>query len=109
MQDFLNIGRVSRLAKQAAAEIHRRPYGFKCVRRQFLRYKTDQGARRAVTCFIVMTINDNGAARFVGYSADHIDQSCFSRTIGAQKGEYFALSYFQIDIVQGHETIIIDF
>jgi hypothetical protein len=103
------MGRVLRLAEQAAAEADGRPYGLKGVGVQFLRHEADQRARGAIIPVDVMAADGDAAFAQIGDAADDADQCGLAGAVRAQQREYLAALNIQIDAVQRLESEAVGF
>ena len=74
---------------------------FKRFQRNFLRHKTDQGARRPKIADHVMTANGNAARGWLHNAADRGNQRGFACAIGAQQRQYFTFGNVQTDGFEG--------
>ncbi len=63
LQHLFDMGRILRLAEQAAAEADGRPHGLEGVGVQFLRHEADHRARGAIIPLDVMAVDRDAAAR----------------------------------------------
>jgi hypothetical protein len=98
------MGRVGRLAKEAAAEAHGRPDRLERVRGQFLRDKTDLGSRGPGVADDVMASGHDGASGRIDDPADDIDQRRLACAIGTKQAKYLSLADLQVDFLEGLEA-----
>src|ERR1700724_2706486 len=98
------MGRVGRLAEEAAAEAHGRPDRLERIRGQFLRDKTDHGSRCPVVADDVMTASHDGASGRIDDPADDIDQCRLACAIWAKQAKYLSLADLEVDFLEGLEA-----
>src|SRR5262249_23944401 len=104
----LDMGRVLRLAEQAAAEADGGPDGFKGVSVQFLRHQPDQRTRRAEVADDVMAADRDTARGRVGDAANSADQRGLAGAVRPEQCKNLAASDVEIDVVQRLEAGAVD-
>ena len=101
LEQLLQVGRVRLLAKQATAELDRRPDGFEYVADQLLRHQADLRAGRAVVADDVVTADQHLALARIDDAANDADQGGLAGAVGAEQGEDLALANVQVNALQG--------
>ena len=100
LEHLLDVGRIGRLAEQAAAEGDGVPHRLEGIRRQFLRHEADHRPHAAVVAPDVAAVDRHAPGRRVHDAAHDRDQRRLAGTVGPEQREDLAAADLQVDMLQ---------